>query len=105
VRAIEDGADTPTLKGRLTTLEQEKAQVEARLRAGKPAPVLRLHPNLPELYRSKIERLGEALNAPDTVTETAEILRSLIDRIVLTLVDNALRTELHSDLAVLASFA
>jgi site-specific DNA recombinase len=105
VRAIEDGADTPTLKGRLTTLEQEKAQVEARLRAGKPTPVLRLHPNLPELYRSKIERLAEALNAPDTVTETAEILRSLIDRIVLTLVDNVLRTELHSDLAVLASFA
>ena len=105
VRAIEDGAYAPTLKGRLTTLEQEKAQVEARLRAGKPAPVLRLHPNLPGLYRSKIERLAEALNAPDTVTETAEILRGLIDRIVLTPVDNVLRAELHGDLAVLASFA
>ena len=105
VCAIEDGAYTPTLKARLTTLEQEKAQVEARLRAGKPAAVLRLHPNLPELYRNKIDRLTEALNAPDTVAETAEILRGLIDRIVLTPVDNVLRAELHGDLAVLASFA
>jgi site-specific DNA recombinase len=105
VRAIEDGAYTPTLKARLTTLEQEKAQVEARLRAGKPAPVLRLHPNLPELYRSKIERLTEALNAPDTVTETAEILRGLIERIVLTPAENVLRAELHGDLAILAGFA
>jgi hypothetical protein len=33
------------------------------LRAGKRAPVLRLHTNLPELYRSKIGCLAEALNA------------------------------------------
>jgi hypothetical protein len=39
VRAIEDGAYTPTLKARLTALEQEKVQAEARLRAGKTAPV------------------------------------------------------------------
>ena len=72
VRAIEDGAYTHTLKARLSALEQEKAQAEARLRAGKRAPVLRLHTNLPELYRSKIGRLAEALTAPETVTEAAE---------------------------------
>ena len=105
VRAIEDGAYTPTLKARLTALEQEKAQTEARLRAGKHAPVLRLHTNLPELYRNKIGRLAEALNAPETVTEAAEIMRGLIDRIVLTPVDGELRAELHGDLAVLARFA
>jgi site-specific DNA recombinase len=105
IRAIEDGAYTPTLKARLTALEQEKAQAEARLRAGKPAPVLRLHTNLPELYRNKIERLAEALNASETLTEAAEILRGLIDRIVLTPVDGDLRAELHGDLAVLARFA
>ena len=33
------------------------------LRAAKHAPVLRLHTNLPELYRSKIGCLAEALNA------------------------------------------
>jgi site-specific DNA recombinase len=105
VRAIEDGAYTPTLKARLAALEQEKAQTEAHLRAAKPAPVLRLHTNLPELYRNKIGRLAEALNAPETVTEAAEILRGLIDRIMLKPVDGELRAELHGDLAVLAHFA
>jgi site-specific DNA recombinase len=105
VRAIEDGGYTPTLKARLTALEQEKAQAEARLRAGKPAPVLRLHTNLPELYRGKIGRLAEALNARETVTEAAEILRGLIGRIVPTPVDGVLRAELQGDLAVLAHFA
>ena len=97
MRAIEDGAYTHTLKARLTALEQEKAQTETRLRAGKRAPVLRLHTNLPELYRSKIGRLAEALNAPETVTEAAEVMRGLIDRIVLTPVAGELRAELHGD--------
>jgi site-specific DNA recombinase len=105
VRAIEDGAYNHTLKARLTALEQEKVHAEARLRAGKRAPVLRLHTNLPELYRIKIGRLAEALNASETVTEAAEIMRGLIDRIVLTPVDGELRAELHGDLAVLARFA
>ena len=105
VRAIEDGGYTPALKARLTALEQEKAQAQRRLRTAKPAPVLRLHAKLPELYRSKIERLAESLNAPDTVTEAGEIMRGLIDRIVLTPMGDALRAELHGDLAVLARFA
>ena len=105
VRAIEDGAYTPALKARLTALEQEKAQAEAQLRASKSRPVLRLHTNLAEVYRSKIERLAEALNAPDTVTEAAEIMRGLIDRIVLTPVGGGLHVELHGDFAVLARFA
>jgi len=84
IRVIEDGGYNSTLKGRLTALEQEKAQAEIRLRTSKPAPVLRLHTKLPELYRSKIDRLAEALNAPDTVAEAAEIMRGLIDRIILT---------------------
>jgi hypothetical protein len=34
---------------------------------------------IPELYRNKIGRLAEALNAPETVTEAAEIMRGHID--------------------------
>jgi site-specific DNA recombinase len=105
ISAIEDGKYTPSLMTRLVALEQEKAQAETRLRTSKPAPVLRLHTKLPELYRSKVERLAQALNAPDTVTEAAEIMRGLIDRIVLTPEGDVLRAELHGDLAVLARFA
>ena len=67
--------------------------------------MLRLHTNLPELYRNKIGRLAEALNAPETVTEAADVMRGLIDRIVLTPAAGELRAELHGDLAVLARFA
>jgi site-specific DNA recombinase len=67
--------------------------------------VLRLHTKLSQLYRSKIERLAESLNAPDTVTEAVEVMRGLIDRIVLTPEGEILRAELHGDLAVLARFA
>jgi site-specific DNA recombinase len=45
--------------------------------------VVVLHPNLAEVYRQKVARLEEALNKPDVRAEAAEILRSLIDRIVL----------------------
>ena len=67
--------------------------------------MLQLHTNLPELYRNKIGRLAEALSAPETVAEAAEVMRGLIDRIVLTPAAGELRAELHGDLAVLARFA
>jgi hypothetical protein len=105
IRVIEDGGYTPTVRAHLAALEQQKTQTEMCLRTCKPAPVLRLHTKLPELYRSKIDRLAEALNAPDTVAEAAEIMRGLIDRIVLTPEEDGLRAELHGDLAVLARFA
>lgn len=47
---------------------------------GRAAPVLRLHPNLAELYCSKTATLVEALDELDAVSEAGEILRSLIKR-------------------------
>src|SRR5215472_12620514 len=65
VRAIEDGAYTPTLKERLIALEAEEACLEARLaEIGRRAPV-RLHPNAPELYRSMIANGDPALLTTD----------------------------------------
>jgi site-specific DNA recombinase len=105
VRAIEDGAYNATLKSRLTVLETEKAELERKLAGLKAAPVVRLHSNLAELYRSKVATLVDALNEPDAVSEAGDILRSLIERIVLTPVEGVLRAELHGDLATLACFA
>jgi hypothetical protein len=36
----------------------------------------RLHPNLSELYRQKIDRLHETLNQEDVQSEASEVLRS-----------------------------
>src|SRR6185312_14556071 len=103
IKAIEDGAYNATLKARLSALEQEKAQAVARLASSKPTPIVRLHPNLPALYRSKVEKLAEALNEPATAVEAGEILRGLIERVVLTPIGNALHAELYGDFATIAA--
>jgi hypothetical protein len=87
VKAIEDGAYNSTLKERLTVLQKEKATAGARLAAIRTTPALRLHPNLPVVYKKKVEKLAEALSEPGTAAEASEIIRALIDRIVLTPVD------------------
>jgi site-specific DNA recombinase len=51
--AIADGLRSPGLLAKIETLEAEKAQLEAVLSEPAPAPV-RLHPNLSELYRTKV---------------------------------------------------
>jgi hypothetical protein len=105
VKAIEDGAYNATLKARLAALEKEKIAAEHALAAAGTAPVVRLHPSLPALYRSKVEKLVEALNDPAVAVEAGEIIRSLITRIVLTPEDDGLKVELFGDLAVMAGFA
>ncbi len=103
VKAIEDGAYTPRLKARLSALESEKAKATARLANMKPAPALRLRPNLPALYRSKVEKFAEARNEPATAAEAGDILRALIERIVLTPLGTELRAELYGDFATIAA--
>ena len=105
LKAIEDGAYHPTLKERLTLLEAEKAAAAARLTASQSKPVLRLHPNLPALYQKKVQQLAAALNEPGTATEAGEILRGLIDRIVLTSSHGILKAELYGDLAAIMGYA
>jgi site-specific DNA recombinase len=105
VKAIEDGAYSSTLKERLAVLEMEKAAATAKLAAATPQPVLRLHPNLPALYKNKVRQLTAALNEPGTAAQAGEIMRGLIDRIVLTPGNGSLKAELYGNLARLMSFA
>jgi hypothetical protein len=70
-----------------------------------PQSVIRLHPNLPALYRRKVANLAVALNEPGIASEAAEIMRGLIERIVLTSVGQILKAELFGDLHRLMMFA
>ena len=81
INAIADGLKTPGLKSKLEELEGRKGELEAQVEAALP-PLPRLHPNLAELYRQKVANLQEALSAPDTQTEALEVLRGLIERVV-----------------------
>ena len=99
LKAIEDGLYNSSMKERMATLEAEKIAIQARLdQLGAPPPV-RLHPNLSAVYEEKVARLAEALNVPETRAEAGEIIRSLIERIVLTPEGERLKAELYGDLA------
>jgi site-specific DNA recombinase len=86
VGAISEGTDTPALRQALLSLEGEKAELEKTV-AVHHRPILLEPPPAPELarlFRRKVERLEETLNAEPTLTsKAAPILRTLIDGIVL----------------------
>ncbi len=78
--------DTPpaSVRSKLQELEAEKARLEAELTqiaADLPAPVLEIHPNLPELYRRRVAKLAALLESEDTRPVAMEAIRGLIDRI------------------------
>ena len=99
LKAIEDGMYSPAMKERMAELEGRRSELVSRIEA-KPDPTpIRLHPNLNKIYTEKVANLEEALNRDDTRTEAGEIIRSLVDRIVLTPVDDGIRAELHGDFA------
>jgi hypothetical protein len=80
IEAIADGFRAPGLQAKLDELERSKARLQSEIE-GAPAPSIRLHPNLAELYRKKVVTLQDALVDPVMKTEALEILRSLINRV------------------------
>jgi len=105
MRAIEDGNYSPTLTKRLGALETDKAIAEANFANAAVPPKLRIHPNLPALYRRKVEHLQEALSDATTQLEAGEIIRSLINRIELTPDGDTLAIKLYGDLAQIIAFS
>ncbi|PSC03681.1 serine recombinase, partial [Alsobacter soli] len=81
ITAIADGLRSPGLQARLDALEAERADIVSQLLRPPPSPV-RLHPNLAELYGRKVATLQEALHVEETRAEAFEILRSLIDKVI-----------------------
>jgi site-specific DNA recombinase len=105
IRAIEDGMYQPSMKARMDELEAEKAVLEERLAATPEPPKIRLHPNLPGLYREKVAALEQALADPAIKAEAAEVIRSHIDRITLTPnAEGRLEVQLYGDLAQILQF-
>ena len=71
-------------------------------------PNLRLHPAFADLYRRKVEKLEVALNDPAIRQEASSILRSMIERIILTpdgTQDCGHRVEVEGDLAAILAAA
>ena len=98
IDAIAEGLMSPSLQAKLEELEQRKQAIEASFGEELP-PAPRLHPNLAELYRRKIERLHEAIADPTSRTEALEILRGLVDNVTLTPIEKGFEIELVGEIA------
>src|SRR5262245_59653809 len=91
-------------KAEMKALDSRRKELEAQLKnADEPPPLL--HPSMADLYRSKVEELAAALQREDTRLEASEMLRGLIDSIVLTPEDGQLRIELRGNLAAMLAAA
>jgi site-specific DNA recombinase len=100
IEALKMGIRTSTVQEELERLERRQAELVALIKSPPASPV-RLHPNLAEVYRQKVEHLREALNADGTRAQAAEILRSLVDEVRLVPTDSKLRIHLVGSLASL----
>jgi site-specific DNA recombinase len=92
------------MKEELLALEDRKQQLAATLKHAKSS-VVRLHPNLAEIYHEKISNLQAALSGDETRGQAAEVLRSLIDEIRLVPENGRLEIELVGDLPAMLAFA
>jgi site-specific DNA recombinase len=98
VDAIIEGADALALNVKLKVLETKKASLEDKLAATHDAEPL-LHPALATIYRVTVEGLQTSLRAPEACREAFELIRGLIDAIMVTPSHGKLNIELRGDLA------
>jgi len=84
--------------------EQHKLKLEAEI-ASASAAAPRLHPNLAEIYRKKVDSLQEARSDPETRSEAIEILRGLIERVAIGAVEDGIAIELAGKIANMAGFS
>lgn len=83
VEAICEGIPAAKVKDKMWALENEKADLSTKLADSQEEPVL-IHPNMAATYRDQVAALHEALNEPDSRAEAVDVIRSLVDKIVLT---------------------
>jgi site-specific DNA recombinase len=94
------------MKTKMDGLEAEKANLEAQLRDIPAEDPITLHPGLADIYARKVANLAEALNAEDTRSAAADILRGLIDKLIFTPdsdAPNGHKIELYGELGAILS--
>lgn len=106
IQSIKDGVPGSVLKDDAIRIEKRKAELEDLLERTEEAPPL-FHPNMSLRYHQEVQRLIAALNTEGHKAEAAELIRSLIDKIVLThdKAADALVVDLHGDLAGILTMA
>jgi site-specific DNA recombinase len=98
VDALADGEPAARLTEKLKELERRRLELERKLETT-TAPAPRLHPSIAEAYRRKVHELHAALKADDASPAREELIRSLVEAIVLVPEDGRLRVEVRGELA------
>jgi site-specific DNA recombinase len=80
--AIEDGMYQPSMKTRLSDLEQQRDELRHR-HVEHSVAVPDIHPNVAELYRRRVAYLIEALKDPALRDEVAQDIRSIVGKIII----------------------
>jgi len=106
IRAIKDGVPADLVKCELEALCARQDELKGLLAsAQEPARPL-LHPSMARRYRQEIRDLREALNDEKRRGEASQLLRSLIDKVVLRPTQaGALSIDLYGDLAGILEIA
>ena len=89
----------PSMKDKMTALEDRKAVLTSELADADDEQPLRLHPGLADTYREKVANLTAALNEESCRTEAANHIRALLSEIRLIPKDGMLSIELVGELA------
>jgi hypothetical protein len=64
-------------------IERRQDEIVADLtREAQPEQLIELHPNLPELYRRRVEALEAALQEPEAAAAAGQAWRSLINAVI-----------------------
>jgi site-specific DNA recombinase len=98
IDAIAEGLRAPGLQKRLEELELRRTELEQEIGSASTPPV-RLHPNLALTYRRKVERLEHALNDPEIRDEAIQVLRGLLESVVVTPSETGFDVEIVGEIA------
>ncbi len=103
--AIADGLRTAGLKTKLEDMEAQLVEVDAKLAEPAPSPV-RLHPQLSEMYRQKVEELSQTLADPEIRPAALETIRGLISAVTVhETADGGIRIDLNGAITALVGLA
>ena len=106
VQAVMDGFSTEAMKEESNAIDRRERELKELISTDREAPVL-LHPNMAQRYHQAVGELLSALRDKNHRTQAIELIRSLIEKIVLTPDENSeeLLVNLYGDLAGILKLA
>lgn len=106
IKSIADGVPGAVLKDRAIALQARREELEKLLTETREEPII-FHPSIASRYHDEVQTLIASLSKEESRVEASVIIRSLIDRIVLTPTEagDRLTVDLIGDLAGILSVA